>query len=234
MRFPSNHQLSYYELSHAIEDGMVTYQGLPPPKISEHWSREFSKQYYQEGTSFHIGKIEMVANTGTYIDCPFHRYENGDDLSELDIRSFANLEGIVIRVDYKSGREIDEDKFLDLDLNGKAVLINTNWDKFWGTEKYFKGHPFITRKAAHHITQCKASLVGIDSLNIDEIKDGSRPAHSILLGANIPIVEHLRGLERIPDEEFRFYAVPVRVKQFGSFPVRAFAVAIQGSRNPNG
>lgn len=225
MTFPANKHLKFFELSHTIEHGMITYQGLPGPKISEHWSREFSKQHYRGDTSFQIGKLEMVSNTGTYIDSPFHRYENGDDLSNLNLTSLANLEGIVVRSDYQTGRAINQEKFLGFNLEGKAVLINTNWDKFWGTEQYFSDHPFITRDAAEYIARSGATLVGIDSLNIDDTEDGYRPAHSVLLGENIPIVEHMCRLKFLPEDSFRFFAVPVKVKLMGSFPVRAFAIA---------
>lgn len=228
MRYPSNLELDFYELSHTIKDGILTYKGLPPPSISDFWSRESSKEFYDGDTSFHIGQIEMVANTGTYIDSPFHRFEQGSDLSDLDLKSLANLDGLVIRADYHDGRLISEKHFQDLDLQGKAVLINTNWDEFWGREAYFEGHPFITRSAAELLAESGASLVGIDSYNIDDTQDGLRPAHTILLRANIPIVEHLTGLKALPENQFRFFAVPVKIKGLGSFPVRAFAISFTG------
>ncbi len=211
------------DLSHTIEHGMVTYKGLPGPVISDYLTRKASEAHYEKGTSFHIGKIEMVANTGTYIDTPFHRYANGKDLSELALDSVANLNGVVFHSD-PTKRAIDRDLFGGTNVNGKAVLIHTDWDKYWGTEKYFKGHPFLTRQAAEYLRDCGVSLVGIDSLNIDDTSDGQRPAHSILLKAEIPIVEHMCNLSRLPDDGFIFHAVPVKVKNFGTFPVRAFAI----------
>ena len=213
----------YIDLSHTIEDGMITYTGLPGPKIGEHMGREESRAHYAEGTSFQIGKIEMVANTGTYIDAPFHRYAEGIDLAGLKMASIANLDGIVFRVDQEL-RSIDKHVFAKENIKGKAVLIHTGWDRFWRTNAYFENHPFLTCDAAEYLKSAGAAVVGIDSLNIDDTKDGSRPAHSILLQAEIPIVEHMCNLDALPESGFKFFAVPAPVKGLGSFPVRAFAI----------
>lgn len=213
--------MTLIDLSHTVEHGLITYKGLPAPLISDFLSREDSRHKYAGAAEFHIGKIEMVANTGTYVDSPFHRYAHGQDLSELPLESLANLEGIVVR---HAGRAIPRAAFGDVDLRGKAVLMATGWDRHWATDQYFEGHPFLTADAARHIAASGAALAGIDSLNIDDTADLSRPAHSILLGAGIPVVEHLTNLAALPEQGFRFFAVPVKVKRFGSFPVRAFAL----------
>ncbi|MCI0506756.1 MAG: cyclase family protein [Gammaproteobacteria bacterium] len=202
---------------------MITYRGLPAPIICDFLSREASKAHYAEGTTFHIGKIDMVANTGTYIDSPFHRYADGKDLSELALESIANLEGVVFRAD-STVRGIGPELFSASEVKGKAVLVHTGWASHWGSEKYFEGHPFLTGAAAELLKASGAALVGIDSLNIDDTSGGERPVHSILLGAGIPIVEHMCDLEQLPEKGFRFHAVPVKVKHFGTFPVRAYAV----------
>jgi len=211
------------DLSHPIEDGMITYTGLPGPKITDHLSREASRGHYAEGTTFQIGRIEMVANTGTYIDAPFHRYADGKDLSQFDLGSVANLDGLVFRADPET-RAILPDFFQDRDVRGKAVLIHTGWDRHWSTGQYFEAHPFLTRESVEHLKSAGAALVGIDSLNIDDNTDGARPAHTVLLGAEIPIVEHMCNLDRLPRTGFKFFAVPAPVKGMGSFPVRAFAI----------
>ncbi|HLB49165.1 MAG TPA: cyclase family protein [Anaerolineales bacterium] len=211
------------DLSHTVEDGMITYKGLPAPIVCDYWTREHSRQFYAEGTEFQIGKIEMIANTGTYLDSPFHRYAHGRDLSELPLASLADLDGIVIRVP-ASVRAVDRSAFARLDLRGKAILVHTGWSRHWRSDQYFEGHPFLTRDAAQHLTDSGAAIVGIDSYNIDDTADKTRPAHTILLGADIPIVEHMTGLDLLPDTGFRFYAVPVKVKGMGTFPVRALAV----------
>jgi kynurenine formamidase len=210
------------DVSHEVEDGLVTYKGLPAPVICDFLTREQSRSIYSDGTEFYIGKIEMVANTGTYVDSPFHRYPEGKDLAELPLSSLANLEGVVVRAG--TGRAIGEAQFAGLDMRGKAVIIATGWDKNWKTEQYFEGHPYLTRDAARLLAESGAALVGIDSLNIDDTEDLTRPAHSILLGAEIPIAEHLCNLGALPDSGFRFFAVPVKVKRFGTFPVRAFGL----------
>jgi arylformamidase len=213
------------DVSHVVEDGMITYKGLPAPLICDYLSREESRSHYAEGTEFHIGKIEMVANTGTYVDAPFHRFTDDKDLSELPLESLADLETIVVRLDRGGGRAIGRDRFEDLgNLTNKAVLVNTGWDANWRTDRYFEGHPFLTREAAEYLVEAGAALVGIDSLNIDDTEDGKRPVHTALLGADIPIAEHLCGLDRLPDRGCRFFAVPVKVRGFGTFPVRAFGV----------
>ena len=215
--------VKFIELSHIIKDGMITYLGLPAPKIQDHLSREGSRQHYVDGTTFQIGKIEMVANTGTYIDAPFHRYQEGKDLSQLDLASVADLDGLVFHAPPNS-RKITPDAFNGRDVKGKAVLIHTGWDRHWGTEPYFKDHPYLTRESAEYLKLGGAALVGVDSLNIDDNTDGTRPAHTILLGAGIPIVEHLCNLTALPDDGFKFFAVPAPVKGMGSFPVRALAI----------
>lgn len=211
------------DLSHTVEHGMVTLKGFPAPLICDYLSREASRALYAEGTEFHIGRIDMIANTGTYVDAPFHRYADGKDVSELPLEWVADLEGVVVRAVARAGRAIGPEAFAGVDVAGKAVLVHTGHAAHWGTDAYFEGHPFLTRAAAEHLRDRGARLVGIDSLNIDDTGDGARPVHTVLLGAEIPVAEHLRGLEQLPESGFRFYAVPVKVKGFGTFPVRAFA-----------
>ncbi len=211
------------DLSHSVEHGMVTYKGLPAPLICDFLSREASKKLYAEETSFHIGKIEMVANTGTYLDSPFHRFPDGHDLSQLSLEQLAELEGVVVRSLAGSTRALDVDLFAEVDVRGKAVLVHTGWARHWGSEAYFEGHTFLTEAAAVYLRDQGSTLVGIDSYNIDDTQDGRRPVHTTLLGANIPIVEHMCNLESLPENEFRFNAVPVKVKGMGTFPVRAYA-----------
>jgi arylformamidase len=213
------------DICHTIHDGMITYKGLPPPVITDHLSRDDSRRHYDAGTEFYIGKIEMVANTGTYIDSPFHRYREREDVSQLDLNSVANLDGLVVRCLNNTSRGVSPDLLKGLDVNGKAVLFHTGWDQYWRKEKYWNGsHPFLIAETATFLADSGARLVGIDSYNIDDITDGRRPVHSILLDKGIPIVEHLWGLNEIPDSGFRFFAVPVKVRGLGSFPVRAFAI----------
>ncbi len=211
------------DLSHTVEDGLITYKGLPAPIICDYLSREESRSHYTGGTEFHIGKIELVANTGTYVDSPFHRFADGNDLSELPLESLADLPGVVVRAK-DIGRAVTAEAFRGLDLKGKAVLVHTSWARHWRTEQYFEGHTFLTGDAAAYLVEAGASFVGINSYNIDDTQDGSRPVHTQLLHANIPICEHMCNLENLPDDGFRFHAVPVKVKAFGTFPVRAYAV----------
>ena len=201
---------------------MITYKGLPAPVISDFLSREDSRSHYAEGTEFHIGRIEMVANTGTYLDSPFHRYARGKDLAHLELSSIANVDGMVVHC---SERAISEQVLAGLDVKDKAVLFHTGWDQHWRTETYSNGeHPFLTDGAVNYLAKGGAAIVGIDSYNIDSTTDGTRPAHSVLLGHDIPVVEHLCGLGELPDSGFKFFAVPVKVRHFGTFPVRAFAI----------
>jgi len=212
------------DVSHAVEHGMVTYRGLPAPVICDYLSREASRERYAPGTEFHIGKIEMVANTGTYIDSPFHRYADGKDLADLPLDSLANLECLVARP-APNGRAIDRLPFSPDEIRGRAVLVQTGWDRHWRTDRYFDGHPYLTGDLAERLAAAGAALVGIDSYNIDSVDTGERPVHSVLLRREIPIVEHMRGLEALPERGSRFFAVPVKVRGFGTFPIRAFALA---------
>jgi kynurenine formamidase len=211
------------DLSHTIEDGMITYRGLPAPLICDHLSRVASRAIYAPGTEFQIGRIEMVGNTGTYIDSPYHRYADGDDIAGLALDAIASIDAVLVRITDTNDRAIRRGAFAPFDVRGKAVLVHTGWDRHWRTDQYFEGHPFLTADAATFLRDAGAKLVGIDSLNIDDTAHGTRPVHTTLLGAGIPIVEHLRGLEALPPSGFRFTAAPPMVRGIGTFPVRAFA-----------
>ncbi len=216
----------FIDVSHEIEHGMVTYPGLPGPLICDYLSREASRSHYAAGVEFQINKIEMVANTGTYLDAPFHRYADGADLAQLPLECIANLDAVVVRVASGSGRSISAGAFRGMDLKGRAVLVCTGWDRHWRTDQYLSGHPFLAGDAAELLRDSGVVLVGIDSLNIDDIADQSRPVHSILLGSGVLIVEHLCNLQSLPPAGFRFSAVPAKVVRFGSWPVRAFGHVI--------
>lgn len=211
------------DLSHTIVNGLVTYKGLPAPVICDYLSRENSKQFYEEGTEFQIGKIEMVANTGTYLDCPFHRFEHGKDLSEITLEKLVDIEATVIRVPFTETLAITDDHLRNREIRNRAVLVHTGWDKHWNTELYYENHPFLTKAAAEYLRDCGVKLVGIDSHNIDDTRGRSRPVHTTLLGAEILIVEHLCNLYLLPDEGFTFSAIPPKFKGVGTFPVRAMA-----------
>jgi arylformamidase len=212
------------DLSHEIAAGLVTYPGLPAPAVTDFLTREASEAHYGPGTTFHIARIEMVANTGTYLDAPFHRFADGADLAGLALERLADLEGLLIDATGRSGRAIDVEAFAGRDVRGKAVLVRTGWDVQWATPRYADGHPFLTRRGAEHLAAAGPALVGIDSLNIDDAADPTRPAHSLLLGAGIPVVEHLCGLGQLPAARFRVHCVPVKFRGVGTFPVRAYAV----------
>ena len=212
------------DLSHPIRDGMTTYPGLPGPEIVDHLSREAAESAYGPGTTFHIGRITMVANTGTYIDSPFHRFADGADLAGLALESFADLEGVCVRFRDSGRRGVEVEDLAGLDVEGRAVLIDTGWDRHWETDAYGLDAPFVTAAACEWLVDRGAVLVGIDSVNIDDMGDPARPSHTLLLGAGVTIVEHMCGLEQLPDRGFRFHAAPPAVVDFGTFPVRAYAV----------
>jgi len=212
------------DLSHVIEDGMVTYKGLPGPHICDFWEREGTAANYDDGSTFQIGRIDMVANTGTYLDSPFHRYADGKDLAGLRLESLADLPGIVVRKPHEQGLAIDAADFEGIEIKGRAVLVHTGWDKHWRTDAYFGDHPYLTAAAADWLAEHGAALVGIDSCNIDNMHVRARPVHTRLLGAGIPICEHMTALNRLPDSGFRFSAVPPKIVGMGTFPVRAHAV----------
>jgi arylformamidase len=216
------------DLSHTIEHGMITYKGLPAPLICDYLSREASRKVYSPGTEFQIGKIEMVANTGTYLDSPFHRYADGKDLSELPLGRLANLECVVAHLEPSHLRAVDRLPFAPPDVRGRAVLVRTGWDRHWRTDRYLEGHPYLTGRLAEWLVQAGAVLVGIDSHNIDSTDGGERPVHTTLLGKEIPIVEHLCGLDALPKFGSRFFAAPPKVRAFGTFPVRAYALVEAG------
>lgn len=218
-----NNQHTLLDLSHTIDNGLITYKGLPAPIICDYLSREDSKQNYEAGTQFQIGKIEMVTNTGTYIDCPFHRFDDGKDLSQVGLERFVDLDALVVHIPFIETIEITEDFFKGLDLSNKAVLIHTGWDVFWNTDAYFENNPYVTKGAAEYLKEAGVTLVGIDSHNIDDTRGNKRPVHTTLLGAEILIVEHLCQLNLLPNIPFKFSAVPPKFRGVGTFPVRAYA-----------
>ncbi|MGE5277672.1 MAG: cyclase family protein [Acidobacteriota bacterium] len=203
---------------------MTTYPGLPGPSISDFLSRAASRERYAAGTSFQIGRVDMVANTGTYVDAPFHRFEDRADIAGLALERLADVEGVVVDAADRTAPGIGADRFAGGELAGKAVLVRTDWARHWGTPAYFEGHPFLTRPAAERLVAAGPALVGIDSLNIDDTGDGERPAHTLLLDAGIPILEHLCNIGALPSSGFRLHAVPAPLRGMGSFPVRVYAV----------
>lgn len=214
-------EMRLVELNHLIEDGMTTYQGLPGPVICDFLTRAASRSLYAPGTEFAIGRIDLIANTGTYLDTPFHRYAEGADLAQVALDRVTGLPGLVVR---SSETAIGPEAFAGLAVAGHAVLVHTGWDRHWRTDAYFTGHPFLTEAAALQLREAGAALVGIDSHNIDDTRGNARPVHTVLLGAGIPIVEHLTGLSELPGEGFVFNAAPPRIRGLGTFPVRAHAV----------
>jgi arylformamidase len=220
---PASNAARFVDLSHMIESGMITYKGLPAPLICDHLTREQSRSIYEPGTEFQIGRIEMVSNTGTYLDTPFHRYADGIDLAGLALESISDLPGVVVRVTSSQSRAIDRAHFGAIEVRGHAVLVNTGWDRHWRTDQYFEGFPFLTEQAALYLRDAGAILVGIDSHNIDDTTTGTRPVHTTLLRAGIPIVEHMTNLGALPLKGFRFSAVPPKISGMGTFPVRAHA-----------
>ncbi len=217
---------SLIELNHIIEPDMVTYRGLPAPIVCDFLSRDASRAIYAPRTEFQIGRIDMVGNTGTYLDTPFHRYPDGADLADMPLDAVTALPGCVVRA---KGPAIGAQMFAGLPIAGHAVLVHTGWDRHWRTDAYFEGHPFLTADAAAWLRDAGAALVGIDSLNIDDTSDGERPVHTILLGAGIPICEHLTNLAALPDDGFLFSATPPRIRGMGTFSVRAHAILGAGT-----
>jgi arylformamidase len=219
VRGPATH----IDLSHTIEDGMVTYRGLPAPVICDYYRHEDCRDRYAPGTGFQIGQMSFSSNTGTYLDSPYHRYPDGADISELALDRLSGLDAVTVDVSGGAERSISAAQLLPYDVGGKAVLVHTGWDRHWRTDAYFEGHPFLTADAAEHLVSEGAVLVGIDSLNIDDIEDPTRPVHTMLLAAGVPICEHLTGLGALPGHGFSFSAVPAKVRAIGTFPVRAHA-----------
>jgi kynurenine formamidase len=210
-----------YDLSHTISDGLVTYKGLPAPIICDFLSREDSRTNYEPGTEFQIGKIEMVANTGTYIDVPYHRYADGADLSAIGLEQLVDLP--IVLIHHTEGLAIEAHEIPN-DLTGKAVLIRTDWSQHWNTETYFENHPYVTEEAAIKLRDGGARLVGIDSYNIDDTRENIRPTHSVLLRERICIIEHMNNLDTLPDDQLLVLtAAPPKIVGMGSFPVRVFA-----------
>jgi kynurenine formamidase len=212
------------DLSHHIRDGMVTLPGLPGPEITPFLTREASRATYAEGTTFDIGRISMIANTGTYVDAPFHRFADGDDLSGLPLARLANVPAVIVDVRGSRPRGITAEALAAYEVDGRAVLLHTGDSARFGTPEYVADAHFLTRDGAERLVSQGAAVVGIDAANIDDMTDGTRPAHTALLQAGIPIVEHLAGLDALsPRDSLRFTAVPPLVEGMGTFPVRAFA-----------
>jgi kynurenine formamidase len=219
-----NSRRTLIDLSQSITEGMLTYPGLPGPEFADHLTRDQAEKNYGPGVTFHIGRISMVANTGTYMDSPFHRFDGGTDLAGLQLEQLADLEGVTVHLADSKNRAVDVADLAPFDVTGKAVLLHTGWDRHWGTPEYGVDATFVTAAATQWLVDQGAVLVGIDSVNIDDMRDPTRPAHTGLLGAGIPIVEHMCNLAALPVKGFRFHAVPPAVHNFGTFPVRAYAI----------
>ncbi|CAA9487946.1 MAG: Kynurenine formamidase, bacterial [uncultured Sphingomonadaceae bacterium] len=216
-------QKRFVDLSHVIEAGMTTFKGLPGPQICDYWTREALAAGYDDGSSFQIGRIDMVANTSTYVDAPFHRYADGKDLTGLDLASLASLDAVVVRRLFEDCLASDVADLEGLDVRGKAVLVHTGWDRYWGTDAYFADHPYLTGSAARRLVEAGAAFIGINSRNIDDTRTRARPVHTILLGADVPVGKHLTNPRALPDRNFRFSAILPKVAGIGTFPVRAYA-----------
>lgn len=216
------------DLAHVITDGMVTYPGIPGPRLGSHLTFDQSVGAYAPGTEFSMATVDIAANTGTYLDTPAHRYRDGEDLSTFPLERMVDLPGLVVRTAGRplvDGRpEVGVGAFAGLDVAGRAVLVDTGHAATWGTDAYTRNHPYLDEEAAAWLVARGAALVGIDSLNIDGTHTGARPAHSLLLGAGIPVVEHLTALDQLPDTGFRFTAAPPKIVGMGTFTVRAFAL----------
>jgi kynurenine formamidase len=212
------------DLSHEIVDGMTTHPGIPAPSISTFLTHEASTARYAPGTTFEIGRIDLVANTGTYLDTPAHRFEGGQDLAGLALERVVDLEGVLVDCRAATERAIGPEAFRGVSVGGRAVLVATGWDEHWGTAAYLADNPFLTGDAAEWLVDSGAALVGIDSLNVDSLADPQRPAHTAILRAGIPLVEHLTGLGSLSPSGWRFFAVPPRIRGMATFPVRAFAI----------
>lgn len=215
----------FIEVSHAIEAGMKTYPGLPEPRVEVHMSFQQSRGSYANGVEFFIANLHLCGNTGTYIDSPYHRYHYGVDLADLPLEKLAHLPVEVIDRSESFGRGISRVSLRGRNLKGKAVLFHTGWSKHWGTPRYFEPNPFLTAECCEELLAQEAAFVGIDSLNIDDIQDPARPAHTLLLGANIPVCEHMTNLDALPKGGGgRLHAVPIAWKGGASFPVRAYVM----------
>jgi kynurenine formamidase len=213
----------FIELSHVIRAGMITYPGLPGPTITPYSTREASREHYAPGTPFAIDRLTLIGNTGTHLDAPYHRYADGIDLTALPLAQTVDLPAVVARVTGSTQRGIDVGALAALDVRGAAVLLHTGDDTRFGTPPYAEGHHFLTCAGAEWLIQHGAALVGIDAVNIDDTAGRERPAHTRLLAAGIPIVEHLTGLDQLPPTGIRFTAVPLRIEGMDTIPVRAFA-----------
>jgi kynurenine formamidase len=211
------------DLSHVVHSGEEVYPGLPAPRVSDHLSHQASVGRYAEGVTFQIARIDMVANSGTAIDAPSHRYPGATDVARLALGDIADVDAVVVHLQGMQGRSIDRAALAALDVRGRAVLLDTGWAAHWSTPAYLQAQPFLSRDGAEYLRDQGAALVGIDALNIDDTADPQRPAHSVLLAAGIPIVENLASLAALPAEGLRFSAVPMRMAGMGTFPVRAWA-----------
>lgn len=214
----------FIEVSHPIDAGMKTYPGLPEPRAETLLDYEPSRQHYGDQAEFFIASLHLCGNTGTYVDSPCHRFRGAADLARLPLDRLAHLPVAVVDATDYSNRGIGPDVFRGLDLRARAVLIRTEWSRHWRTDAYFDPHPFLTAGACDRLLDAGAVFVGIDSLNIDDIQNHARPAHTKLLGAGVPVCEHMTNLAAASAGGY-LHAVPIAWKGGASFPVRAYVVA---------
>ena len=216
--------VTFIELSHPIEAGMQTYPGLPEPRAEILFDHEASRPRYEGKAEFLIASLHLCGNTGTYVDSPFHRFRGGADLSCLPLDRLAHLPLAVVDAERNVGRGISQRAFEGLDVRGRAVLIHTGWSRHWRTAAYFEPNPHLTADACQWLRDQGAAFAGIDSVNIDDMQDQARPAHTLLLGAGIPVCEHMTHLAALRGGGGRLHAVPIAWRGGATFPVRAYVV----------
>ena len=226
IEIPAHNAGELVDLSHTISEGLITYPGLPAPTFQPFLTREDSIAKYAPGTQFAMDSITMIGNTGTYLDSPFHRFEGGTDLAGLELATLVDQPAEVFHLQDSLSRGIPASVFFDRDVRGKAVLLHTGWDRHFAQPEYLRDAPYLTEEGTRYLIEQGVTIVGIDSLNIDNTEAdaaGARPAHTLLLDAGVHVVEHLTNLGALPSSGSRFTAVPPKVAGFGTFPVRAFA-----------
>lgn len=216
----------YIDLSHSIENGTVTYPGDPPALIELTLDRKLTSKLNGGGTTsgVEINTIKMVSTSGTYIDAPYHVFEDGKKIKDYPIEKLVNLPSIVVKIP-ENRNYFDVQDISGINVKGKAVLFFSGHDKFFMTPEYGKNAPYLTIELANILVEKGAIFVGIDSPLIDNMEKQSElgiPVHYKLLGADIPICEDLANLELLPTDGFTITALPAKVA-LESFPARVFA-----------
>ncbi len=205
------------DLTHTLNSDISVYPGSEKPKFTEVLTIE------KNGAAEKL--IEVYTHSGTHMDAPAHMCENGKTLDQFNPSDFLG-KALIIDVTHLEDRIGFEDilPFGPWLSDVKFVFFRTGWSKYWGTDKYLKGYPVLTKKAANWLCEQRVRGVGVDTLSVDALDTDEYPVHKILLGCDMFIIENLTGLEVLPEKHIEVACLPMKIEKSDGAPARVIAL----------